>query len=212
MLSVVAVGVVVGLVVGFGLGYRLGGIAPPPPPPSPSPTPSPFPEQPSPVRPYAGDLQADGVSARLQASFESAAPSGWAVCGLEDVVECNEIVPGLTDPRVPPSEYGLGWYGNRELTRVEVAPADFVVAAHLGKGAAAAWLSRMGPGDIFLEKVALTPVNPGRNEAFYFDLGALGPGHYVVEVDFMAVPEVGEYRMAQTYVAGFVVLKQGPPG
>ena len=164
------------------------------------------------MRPSAGDLQADGVSTRLQAAFESAAPGGWAVCSLDDVVECHQIVPGLTDPRVPPSEYGLGWYGNRELTRVEVAPAHLVVGAHLGEGAAAAWLSRMGPGDIFLEKVALTPVNPSRYEAFYFDLGALGPGHYAIEVDFMAVPEVGEYRMAQTYVAGFVVIEEGATG
>jgi hypothetical protein len=209
MLSVVAVGLVFGLVVGFGLGYRLGGIAPPPPTPSPSPTPSPA--QPSPGRPDAGDLQADGVSARLQAASESAAPGGWAVCSLDDVIECREIVPGLTDPRVPPSEYGLGWYGNRELTRVEVGPGAFVVAAHLGEGAAAAWLSRMGPGDAFLDKFALTPVNPSRYEVFYFDLGTLGPGHYVVEVDFVAVPGVGEYRMTQTYVAGFVVLEQGRP-
>jgi hypothetical protein len=52
----------------------------------------------------------------------------------------------------------------------------------------------------------LTPVDPGRRGTFYFDLGTLRPGHYVVEVDFLAEPQAGEsYRMAQTYVAGFVV-------
>jgi hypothetical protein len=189
MLSVALVGAVAGLIVGFGLGYRLGAIAP-----APAPTPLP------------AELQADSVSSRLELAFESAAPGGWAVCSLGREVACRQLVVGPTDPRVPPSEYGLGWYGSSELTRVAVSRAHLVLAASMGQGAATAWLNRIGPGDVFLETIDLTPVNPGWRGTFYFDLGTLGPGHYAIETDFLAVTQSGESsRMVQTYLVGFVV-------
>lgn len=189
ILSVAVVGAAVGLIVGFGLGYRLGAIAPAPA-----------------LTPLPADLQADRVSSRLELAFESAAPGGWAVCSLGREVACRQLVVGLTDPRVPPSEYGLGWYGNSDLTRVSVSQAHLVVAASMGQGATSAWLNRIGPGDVFLETIDLTPVNPGGRWTFYFDLATLGPGHYVIETDLLAVPQAGESsRMVQTYLVGFVV-------
>jgi hypothetical protein len=187
MLSVALVGVGIGFIIGFGLGNRLGAIAPAP-------------------TPLAADIQADSVSPRLELAFESAAPGGWAVCSLDREVSCHELAASTTDPRVPLSEYGLGWYGRRDLTRVAVSPSHLVLASSMGKGAAAAWLDRIGPGDAFLETVDLTPVNPGGRGTFYFDLGTLGPGQYVVETDFLAVPQAGESsRMVRTYLVGFVV-------
>jgi hypothetical protein len=189
LLSVALVGVVVGLLVGFGLGYRLGYVVSAPAATTPAP-----------------DLEADRVSSRLELAFRAAAPGGWAVCGLGQTVACHQLVAGTTDPRVPPSEYGLGWYGSRDLTSVAVSPAHLAVAAFMGEGAASAWLNRIGPGDAFLETVDLTSVNPGGSGAFYFDLGTLGPGHYVVEMDFLAVPQSDEAsRMVRTYLVGFVV-------
>jgi hypothetical protein len=189
MLSVALVGVGIGLIVGFGLGSRLGAIAP-----APAPTPLP------------ADIQVDSVGPRLELAFESAAPGGWAVCSLDREVSCHELAASTTDPRVPLSEYGLGWYGRSDLTRVAVGPGHLVLAASMGKGAAAAWLDRIGPGDAFLETVGLTPVNPGERGTFYFDLGTLGSGQYVVEADFLAVPQAGESsRMVRTYLVGFVV-------
>jgi hypothetical protein len=193
ILAVALIGAVVGLLVGFGLGYRLGSVAP-----APAATPASF---------VPGDIQADAVSSRLEEAFQSAAAGGGAaVCRLDREVVCQQLVVGTTEPRVPPSEYGLGWYGNRELTRVVVQRARLVVAAAMNEGAASAWLHRMGPGDAFLETIDLTPVNPNRAGTFYFDLGVLAPGHYVVEIDFVAVPAVeGSPGLVRTYVVGFVV-------
>jgi hypothetical protein len=190
ILSVALVGIVVGLLVGFGIGYRLGTPAP-----TPAPTPTPVPS----------DLQLDTVSSRLERAFESAAPGGWAVCSLGREVACRELVVGTTDPRVPPSEYGLGWYANRALTAATVSPGQLVLAASTGKGAAAAWVNRMGPNDVFLEVTGLTAVNPGQRGTFYFDLGTLAPGHYVIEVDFMAVPPAELAGVVRYFVVGFVV-------
>ncbi len=189
LLSVALVGAVAGLVAGLGLGYRLGAVAP-----LPAPTPLP------------ADLEADRVSARLELAFESAAPGGWAVCSLGREVACRPLVVGLTDPRVPPSEYGLGWYGRTDLTRVAVSPAHLVLAASMGQGAVSAWLNPIGPGDAFTGTIDLTPVDPGGRGTFYFDLGTLGPGHYVIETDLLAVPQPGEsVHMVQSSLVGFVV-------
>ena len=76
----------------------------------------------------------------------------------------------------------------------------------MDQGAASAWLNRIGPGDVFLETIDLTPVNPGRQGTFYFDLATLGPGHYVIETDLLAVPQSGESSpVVRTYLVGFVV-------
>ena len=199
VLSVALVGVVIGLLVGFGLGYRLGSGAPVATPGA-TPTPARTPAL------LSADLQPDRVSSRLELAFKSAAPGGWAVCSLGQKVACHQLVVGTTDPRVPPSEYGLGWYGIRDLTSVTVSPAHLVLAAFMGEGAASAWLNRIGPGDVFLETADLTPVNPGGGGAFYFDLGTLDPGHYVVETDFLAVPQSDEEsRMVRFYLVGFIV-------
>jgi hypothetical protein len=200
-----------GLVVGFALGYRLGKMAPQT---SAAATVGPASAAtPTPAAPdSSADIQADAVSSRLQATFEALAPgSGWAVCSLAAMIECHEIVPMPTEPRVPPSEYGLGWYGSRALTGIEVAPSRFVVVASLGEGTVAAWLHEMGPGDAFVATEALISVDPGSRGRFFFDLGSRGAGHYVVEVDFMAIASRAGlerslvYTLPRTYVAGFVV-------
>jgi hypothetical protein len=192
MVSVALIAVVIGLLAGFGLGYRLGGIAPAP---TATPTPTPVPP----------DVEPDSVSARLVQAFESAAPDGWAVCDVGPEVTCRQLVAVTTEPRVPPSEYGLGWYANRELTRVTVSPAHLVLAAVIGQGAVAARLYPLGPGDMILDMVRLEPVNPGRTETFYFDLGSLTPGHYVVESEFQPVPATASAFMQHAFVVGFVV-------
>ncbi len=193
MVSVALAAIVIGLLAGFGLGYRLGSATPRPAATvSPATTPPP-------------DVEADRVSSRLQAAFESAAPGGWAVCALERDVLCRAVTAGPTDPRVPPSEYGQGWYGNLALTRVSVSRSHLVLAAAIGEGSVAAYLNHMGPGDAFLQVVEITPVSPGRRGTFYFDLGTLAPGHYVVQLDFMAVPPSESAGEVEFYMAGFVV-------
>jgi hypothetical protein len=194
LLSVALVGAVVGLLVGFGFGYRLGTIEP-------GPTPA------AEHTPVSTDLQADSVSSRLERAFESAAPGGWAVCGLVQQVACHELVVAPVEMRVPASEYGQGWYSNPDLTRVAVNPAHLVLAVSMGQGAAAAWLTRVAPDGTFLEEVDLTPVNPGRGGTFYFDLGTLARGHYVIETDFAAMPPLDESpSLVQSYVVGFIVV------
>jgi hypothetical protein len=192
LLSVALIAVVIGLLVGFGSGYRLGGIVPAP---TPTPTASPVPP----------DVEPDSVSARLEEAFASAAPGGWAVCDVGPEVGCQPLTAVTTEPRVPPSEYGLGWYANRELTRVHLSPAHLVLAAAIGQGAVAARLYPLGPGDMILDMVRLTPVNPGRSETFYFDLGSLTPGHYVVEAEYQVVPASASEFMLHAFVVGFVV-------
>ncbi len=189
LLSVAVVGVVAGLLVGLGIGSRLDAVAP----------------RPAPVATPAWDIQADSVSSRLKRAFESGAPGGWAVCTLGGDVGCRPLVARDTDPRVPPSEYGQGWYGNLGLTRVTVSPAHLVLAVGLGDGAVAAYLNQMGPGDTFLHVDELTPVDPGRHGTFYFDLGNLAAGHYVAQLDFMAVPPSQSAGVIRFYVVGFVV-------
>jgi hypothetical protein len=192
MLSVALIAVAVGLLAGFGFGYRLGGIVP-----EPTPTASPTPMPP--------DVEPDSVSSRLEQAFQAATPDGWALCDLGPEVACQPLVAVTTEPRVPPSEYGLGWYANRELTRVTVSPAHLALAAVIGQGAVAARLYPVGPGDMILDMTRLTPVNPGRSETFYFDLGSLTPGHYVVESEFQVVPATADSFMLHAYVVGFVV-------
>jgi hypothetical protein len=188
LLSVALVGVVLGLLVGFGFGYRLGMVAPPP-----TPTPT------------APDLQAGSVSSRLERAVRSAAPDGWAVCGLGRDVACQELAARTIDlAHMPAYEYGLGWYSDRDLTRVTVSPARAVLAASLGDGSVAAYLNRVGAEDTLLGVVDLTPVSPGGRGTYYFDLGTLAPGHYVVQVDFMAAPP-SESAGVVFYIVGFVV-------
>jgi hypothetical protein len=208
VLSVALVGAAVGLVVGLGLGSRLGGFAPAsasPAMPTLTPIPTPPPTPAGTLTGVSPDLQADAVSPRLEQAFDSVAPGGWAVCSLDGEVVCRELVSITADPRVPPSEYGLGWYGRRDLTSVTVSPGHLVAATTLGEGAVAAWLSSVGPGDVFLGKTALTPIEPGGLGTYYFDLGSPAAGHWVVEIDFQPVAQAGEYHMTQTYAAGFIV-------
>ncbi len=193
--SVAVLAVLVGLVVGFGLGYRFGGETPVR---TPQPTIAPT------IPP--GDVQGDSVSPRLTIAFEAAAPGGWGVCSIDAQVACSRLVASYAEPRVPPSEYGLGWYRNLEFNRVAVSPGHLVVATYLGQGGLAAWLDVMGPGDAFLQTTRLSVVNPGRHGTFYFDLGELAAGHYVVEADFRAASSPGlSPRMTRTLVVGFVV-------
>jgi len=197
VLSVALVGVIVGLLVGIGFGYRLG---------APAPTPPPRPSSPPPPTATPADLVADSVSPRLEMAFESTAPAGWAVCGLGEEPTCHQLISATTDlPREPEIRYGEGWYSNRILTGVTVAPAHEVVAASTGDGSVLAYLNRIGPGDSFLKVVDLTPVSPGRRGQFYFDLGDLVPGHYVVQVDFIPVPPAESAGTVTFYIVGFIV-------
>lgn len=185
LLSTALLASLVGFLAGIGLGFQLGAFVPKPTPP--------------------GDVQADSVSPRLQRAYQDAAAGGWAVCGVGSGVACQQLTAGTTEPRVPPSEFGLGWYGMKGLTSVTVSRGHLVVAASLGEGAMVAWLRRIGPGNVFLETSRLTPVEPGGHGPIYFDLSSPMPGHYTVEVDFLAVPSADSSRMVVSYLVGFVV-------
>jgi hypothetical protein len=181
ILSVALVAGAVGLLVGVGLGYRFGAAV-------------------------VATAAPDSLGARVQRAFEATVPADWAVCEVGDAVLCHELEATMANPAVPPSEYGLGWYGWRSMTSVTLKPGKLVVAGRLGHGSAVAWLDRMGPGDTFLETIRLTPATVETQGTLYLDLGTLPPGHYVVETDYMAVNPSRPLSLALTYVVGFVVV------
>ena len=77
--------------------------------------------------------------------------------------------------------------------------------ATLGDGSVLAFLNRIGPGDEILEVTDLTPVSPGRLGQYFFDLGTLEPGHYVIQVDFIPVPPAEGAGTVTFYLVGFIV-------
>ncbi len=180
ILSVALVTSVVGLLVGVGIGYRLGAV------PAATATPA-----------ATGD--------RVQRAFEATVPANWAVCEVGGAVVCHQLEATIANPGVPPSEYGLGWYGWHSLTNVTVKPGNLVVAGRVGHGAAVAWLDRIGPGDEFLETIRLTLGTLATQGTVYLDLGTLQPGHYVVETDFKAADALEADSPPRTYAVGFVV-------
>jgi hypothetical protein len=191
LLSVAAMTLVVGLVVGTGLGYRLGQDAPTPVRPTPTATPP--------------DLQPDTISKRLDLAFQSQAPHGWAVCDIADSLVCHDLIAATTEmPRWPSVPYGQGWYTSPALTSVHIGQAHNVLGATLGDGSVLAFLNRVSPGDK-LNVSDLTPVSPGRAGQYFFDLGKLEPGHYVIQVDFIAVPGAEGSGRVTFYLVGFVV-------
>jgi hypothetical protein len=197
------VGILV-LVAGLGFGYRLEqqSVAPTAAPPVP---PVATDQPPETATPPPIDLQANGVSDRLQLAYGAEAIQ-WAVCGLGTSIACHAINRSLSvSPYVPFTDSFTNddWMN---LGPPPIQPGHLALAAPLGEGTVTGSLILLDAPTDKTRSRPLVPIDPGRAGVYYFDLGPLAAGRYAIVIGVIGrTVDISSAEALQTYLSGFVV-------
>ncbi|MGH2406921.1 MAG: hypothetical protein ACRDF7_02420 [Candidatus Limnocylindrales bacterium] len=211
---IVAATAVVVAVVTFAFGYRLGNAPPAPPPtaisslvpttPPADPTASPSP---------GPDIVTEAVSRRLRGAVSAAGGpvvGAWVVCQVGEVIACRPIEHVSLDDDYAAVAFRFSTEQWDRLVPETVASGDIVVAAPLNAVSAGAVVALLSPAFDPLASHQPVGVNADQQGVYFFDLGSLDPGQYVVAVGGLTqgagVNGAPDYTYASFYAGLDVVM------